>query len=432
MPSVKMNALWLQSVPVPESGQVDYFDTDPNGPGLGLRVGKTGRTTWFVMFRVKNDRTRFRKTLSKYPGMSLSEARIEARAVVAAADRGINPAKEKQIERKAPTFGELASEYLVKHAVQKKSRSEDERIIKKDLLPKWKRIKAQEIKRRDVIRLLDSIVDRGAPIQANRTLALVRKIFNWGVSRDIVEANPCIQVKAPGKEKQRDRVLSNDEIRAIWEAFTGLDPLVAATFKLRLITAQRGGEVQSMSWQDLDLGQGWWTIPSEFTKNELSHRVPLSEMAMKVIMEIKALANERIEKAVQGGRGGRAKKVANAQKTLKKMEEGWLFPSPTFKCSYINNVQKAAANLKDLSGVSDFILHDMRRTAASLMTGMGISRLVVGKILNHVEPGVTKVYDRHSYDLEKRDALDKWAVKLEQILAGEKAEVVPFSLKSKA
>ncbi|MEA3467293.1 MAG: tyrosine-type recombinase/integrase [Thermodesulfobacteriota bacterium] len=136
--------------------------------------------------------------------------------------------------------------------------------------------------------LLDKIVDRGAPIAANRTLALIRKIYNFGIERDLVEYNPCTMVKAPGKEKQRDRVLTVAEIRALWTAFYDtLTPAMANIQKLRLITAQRGIDVSSMRWQDVDFETGWWTIPSEISKNTMTHRVPLSPMALDILLEQK-------------------------------------------------------------------------------------------------------------------------------------------------
>jgi len=168
-------------------------------------------------------------------------------------------------------------------------------------------------------------------------------------------------------------------------------------FKLRLLTAQRGGEVESMRWLDLDLTNGWWTIPANVAKNGRSHRVPLSSPALGILKVTQENARDAV----------------------------WVFPSPTRKNQHITNVQKAAERVRDLSGVS-FVLHDMRRTAASLMTGMGTPRLVVAKILNHVELGVTKVYDRHSYDQEKRKALEAWGHKLTMVVSDSDGKIVPL------
>jgi integrase len=169
-------------------------------------------------------------------------------------------------------------------------------------------------------------------------------------------------------------------------------------FKLRLLTAQRGAEIESMRWADIELPIGWWTIPSDVSKNKRTHRVPLSTTARELLIELKS--------ETSGGE--------------------WVFPSPTRAGRHIVNVQKAARGVRKDSGV-EFVPHDLRRTAASIMAGIGTPRLVVGKILNHAEPGVTRVYDRHSYDKEKRNALDKWAVKLNEILADGRDNVVSFA-----
>lgn len=195
-------------------------------------------------------------------------------------------------------------------------------------------------------------------------------------------------------------------------------------FKLRLVTAQRGGEIESMRWQDIDLEAGWWTIPAEYSKNNLSHRVPLSQMALDILLDHKKTIDVDLEKAKQ-----KAERSGNKAyyEIKKKKYADWVFPSPVYKGGHITNVQKAAARVKMNSGIEDFKLHDLRRTAASMMAGSGIPRLVVSKILNHVEQGVTRVYDRHSYDSEKRAALDKWARRLGAILSGDNAKVIKLN-----
>jgi integrase len=427
MPSQKMTVLWLEKLKNTESGRIEYFDTFQSG--FGLRVGKS-KMSWFVLYRVTGNRKLKRLTLGKYPSMKLADARDKAKNAIHEADNGIDPAVEKQMKRDAPTFGELAEEYLKKHAAKKRSKYEDNRIIEKDLKPSWKDRKAYDIKRRDVIRLLDKIVERGAPIQANRTLALIRKMYNWSIGRDLVESNPCTQIKAPGTEKQRDRVLSEIEIKALWETFESEGKAIEPMFKLRLVTAQRGGEIESMRWQDINLESGWWTIPAEFSKNKLSHRVPLSDIAINTLLAHKRTIDADLEKTKHKAQeSGKTVDKTNYEKKKEKYSK-WVFPSPVYKGDHITNVQKAVARVKEHSGVDDFKLHDLRRTAASHMTSMGISRLVVSKILNHVEQGITRVYDRHSYDKEKRAALDKWSRHLRATLTGAKAKVVKLNAKA--
>jgi len=242
---------------------------------------------------------------------------------------------------------------------------------------------------------VDQVAER-APVMANRVFEVTRRLYTWAIGKDLVEGNPCVGLSKPSIEAQRDRVLTEDEIRAFWSACDGEPGIIGEAFRLMLVTAQRRGEVLSMRWQDID--DTWWTIPAEFAKNGLSHRVPLSSQALAII--------ERLRPRTSG--------------------KTWVFPSPSTK-KPIENPQKAAERLRERSKVSDLRLHDLRRTAASLMTGMGISRLTVKKLLNHAERDVTAVYDRHSYDPEKRTALDGWGRRLDAILVGKKsADVVPL------
>ena len=292
-----------------------------------------------------------------------------------------------------PTFPALAEAYLEKHAIPKKRQwRTDERLINKELLPRWKRLRAREVSRRDVIALLDGLVNRGAPIQANRVHSLISKIFNWAVSRDLLDYSPCQQVEKPSKENQRERVLSGVEIGRLWKAFENQGAYVSAIFKLMLLTAQRRWEISQMRYKDIDLESGWWIIPGELAKNGRSHRVPLSAESLKII------------------------------KSLKKgqIDQIWLFPSPTRKDQPIGNVQKAAQRVREESGVDNFVLHDLRRTAPTAMASNGVTNFVVARILNHVEPGVTAVYNRYSYDSEKREALEIWERKLLDIVGSTK------------
>jgi hypothetical protein len=148
-------------------------------------MAPSGCKTWFVMYRSESRLRRL--TLGAYPDLSLAEARKQAAEARHTVAQGDDPAARKHELRRAPTFANIASQYLAMHAkVHKRKWRVDARMLNLDILPPWGHRKAYDIKRRDVIALLDSIVERGAPIQANRTLALVRKIFNWAISRDLL------------------------------------------------------------------------------------------------------------------------------------------------------------------------------------------------------------------------------------------------------
>lgn len=344
-----------------------------------------------------------RVTLGTYPQTSLAEAHAKQAQAEKKLEAGIDPGAEQislqEAQRLAPTVPALAYEYLERHAKpNKRSWREDDRILQKDILPHWKHKKAKDIKRREVISLLEDIVDRGAPIQANRTLAVIRKMFNFALQRDIVQVSPCAGVKAPAQERQKDRVLNNDELRLFWLGLeqARMTRLVKLALKLQLLTAQRKGEVIAAEWNDIS--GDMWTIPAN--KNKLAHRVPLSRQALALLAELTTL-------------------TGNSR---------WLFPSVKGNAHLLpTSVDHALRINQPVFGIALFTPHDLRRTGASHMTALGISRLVVQKILNHKESGITAVYDRHGYDQEKRKALDTWGRKLEAIINDDSAgKVVRF------
>jgi len=396
MPKLKFTARGIAAIKPPKAGQADYWDASI--PGFILRVSYAGRKTWGVVYRHEGRKRRL--TLGTYPSLSLADAREMAKDALREVAHGNDPAADKQAERKAETLGELAAEYIEKHAKQnKQSWRTDELAFERDILPRWRHRKAASITRKEVVRLLDDIVERGAPIQANRVLEILRKAYNWAISRDILIYNPCIGIERPVKERASDRVLTDDEIKAVWAALADEKPDIAAAYKLRLLTAQRGQEVETMRIEDIDRGNGWWTIPAERSKNELSHRVPLSPQTEAVLDEL--LAGD--------DRSG-----------------GWVFFTPLCD-GPMTMLWRTAQDISKRAGVS-FVPHDLRRSAASHMTGMGIPRLTVSKLLNHAEAGITKVYDRHSYDPEKRQALEAWGARLEEIVTGKVTDekVVPL------
>ncbi len=389
----------LEAIKPPTSGRIEYWDEDLKG--LGIRVAPSGRKTWVLMYRARGDKRLRRATLGTYPILTLADARDQARSDLSAAAKGRDPASERKAERAAETFGELAEDYMKRYAKKRKrSWFKDRQALDRDLLPRFRHRKAANIKRREVIALLEEIADRGAPVGSNRTLEIIRRIYNWGIEQEIVTVNPCQRISKPGVERKRDRVLSDDEIKAVWNALEGETPRMRDLFRLRLLTAQRPGEVSRMRWEDIDMSSGWWTIPPEFSKNSLSHRVPLSPAAMDTLRQIEGYGNEK----------------------------GWVFPSPTGN-GPLRAVWRAMRNIREQSGV-EFRPHDLRRTTATRMTGdLGIARLTVSKVLGHVETGVIGVYDRATYDRQKRQALDAWGARLADILSREQAaeNVVPLA-----
>jgi integrase len=389
----------------PKRTRVEYFDR--SFPGFGIRVTPAGAKSFVLLYRPEGQATIRRLTLGAYgihpPDLTLAKARENARNELQKVTIGRDPAAERQVAR-TQTFSALCDLYIEKHAKRRKrSWRDDARMIRQEL-DGWAHRPAASVRRKDVRDLLDAIVDRGAPVAANRTLALVRKIFNFAVDQEWVDVNPAHRMPRPSVEQSRTRVLTPDELRSVWTwlerpAPDDLDAvdrrhftLNQAALKLRLITAQRGGEVISMRWADVDLTTGWWVIHSEHAKNKLPHRVPLTKTAIKTIEALRKQAPDDAVDVFTGIKGTRHRR-----------------------------------GVLDGLEVPDLRPHDFRRTAASLMTGAGISRLVVGKVLNHVEVGVTSIYDRHGYDSEKRIAMETWERTLLGIIAPKRGTVRPFT-----
>lgn len=385
-----------------------------SGNGFVITVFPSGEKSFVYIYHFQGRKRRM--TLGKYPHMSLSDAKQAHRAALKVLESGKDPAIEKKKalldERSADTVNSLANEFLEVWAKpRKKSWQEDERILNRDILPVWGKQKAKDITKRDVILLLEKIVKRGAPIGANRTLACIRRMFNFGVERDLLTASPCATVRAPSKENRRERSLSVEEIRYFWHILTNksygdstdktditsalkMSESTKLVLKLLLITAQRKGEIVGAEWRDIDFSTNVWTIPSEKAKNKKTHRVPLSELAIELLEEIKQFSN-----------GSR-----------------WLFPAATTVKKDIHMTSKAIdhalrRNAEAFSDIEAFSPHDLRRTAATHMASMRISSDILSRILNHSKQGVTEQhYNQYNYDDEKRDALNRWADRLKQII----------------
>lgn len=380
-----------------------YEIADENDHGRGtllVRVAPTGCKTFVFRYYLQGKVKRL--TLGEYGDqpsqLTLAQARTKAAEAVAKLEQGVDPAKEEAQKKSdtasAPTVANLAHEYIEKWAkVRKRSWKEDERILRRDVLPVWGERRAHDISRRDVVLLLDGIVDRGAQIAANRTLALVRKMFNFGVSRSILELNPCFGVQAPSREHQKDRVLSDDEIVQFWRGLeaTSMSHITKLSLRFMLVTGQRLGEVTQITRDQVE--GSWWTIPASVAKNGRAHRVPLSPLAQSILKEAGILSGHQFFFASPRAAGNDRDRAM----------------SPTALSHALRK------NLDSLN-LMPFTPHDLRRTAATHIGMLGFNRLVISKILNHVEGGVTAVYDRHTYDGEKLEALNAWAAKLESQL----------------
>ena len=379
-----------------------YEVWEDNGKGFGLRVSPSGRKSWIFLYRY-NGKPR-RMTFGTFPHTSLAtahEKHAQARKLLEEKiDPGDHLQEEKRVDRSAITVAGLVDFYIDEYAKkQKKSWKEDERMLTKDIVPRWGKRKAKNISRRDVSELVDEIAARGSPISARRTYATLRKMYRFGIRKHILHDTPCAEIELPGQERKRDRVLSYTEIRRLWSHLDDaqISPATAMGLKLGLLTAQRIGEVGEAEWSEFDLDASWWTIPASKTKNAVIHDVPLSPQSAQVLAELRKLAGN----------------------------SPYLFSSPSCTESMtVRAFNRAIQRNLDTWEIKQFTARDLRRTAASHMTGMGVPRLIVKKILNYVDGDVTAIYDRYAFQKERREALEAWGNKLDATIHGVTDSVV--------
>src|SRR5438477_6465436 len=267
-----------------------YEVWDEARKGFGLRVTPRGVKSFVWVYHFENRPRRL--TFGTYPRLSLAGAGVKLAEAKNLLAKGIDPGSsavaERHAERHAETVEDLVSSYLERYArVRKRSASEDERILRKDALSRWARRKVKDITRRDIVRLLNEIVDRGAPIQANRTLTILRRMFRFAVGQAIIEISPCDQVEAPSSENERDRALSEEEIRLLWQALASapMEPNARRILRLMLVTGQRKGEVIGIHAGEIDYERRLWVLPPSRAKNGREHLIPLSSLALQILAE---------------------------------------------------------------------------------------------------------------------------------------------------
>jgi len=254
----------------------------------------------------------------------------------------------------------------------------------------WGKRDIRKISKPDVTLIIDGIVTRGSPSAANHALAAIRRLFNWAVERGVIDFSPCQGLKPPGKLKSRERVLSDDELVAIWNAASSEAYPFGTITQLLMLTGQRRGEVIAMRWQDLDLTHSVWSLPGDLNKSGRAHEIPLTPSAVIILRQ------------------------------LPRLHEVLVFPANRKGTDNpVSGIGKAKQRIEKCSDVADWRLHDIRRTVATGMARLKITPHVVEKVLNHSSgtfSGVAGVYNRFGYLPEMREALEAWEAHLTSLL----------------
>ena len=412
MPTIKLTSKGVENLKS-EAGKdrTDYFDTVM--PGLSLRVTKSGSKSWVVYFRspIERDRRGLAKvkryTVGKYPRLGVADAREEAGKVMRQVDEGSDPQREKAEAKLKQTMAVNEDPITVKDGVHRyieehikvhsrpRQRAdgsvywEIQRMLEKSVLPYMGGLRLATLTRKDVLSLHRHIAKVSGPTAAERAAEGLRAVLNWLDDAELVEAVPVIRLKSKQRKEaaKRHRILTGDEIRAVWKNLSEISPF-SSIVRILLLTGQRRSEVAGMRWEEVDLDTQMWSLPEERTKNKLPHMVPLSDAVIELIKD--------------------------------RIRVGEFVFTTTGKTAF-SGFSRSKARLDGRAGFSDWTLHDLRRTFVTRLNELGILPHVVEATVNHIsgaaKVGVAGIYNKAQYLPERKVALEKWAETLEEIIS---------------
>jgi integrase len=387
MPRVKLTKNSIDSLPKSTSDMV-YWDT--GCPGFGVKVTPKGRKVFVVLYRTGGAGSSLRKyTIGVFGRVTLHQARVAAQRVFAAKLDGRDPAAEKRTAKQrvvVDRVDELSETFIAQHVSQNRSAAEISRLLRREVGKPWGHKSIHEISKRDIVELISAIEQRGAPVAANKALKTIKTFLRWCVGRAVLEQSPADGIPLPAKEVARDRVLSDLELTQVILAARKIGGPYGSIVELLALTGQRREEVAGSTWDEFDLDRRIWTLPKARTKNAKQHAVHLSAQAIAV---------------------------------LKRMKKQGPFVFSVHGITPFRDFSLAKRGLDGMSGVTNWRLHDLRRTCVSGMARLGIPPHVADKILNHQSgtiSGVAAVYQRHDFLGERKGALELWGAHIGQLL----------------
>jgi integrase len=348
--------------------------------GLALIVQPSGAKSWAIRYR--HNGTSRKLTLGPYPRLGLADARKLAKEAHGEIARGRDPAGEKKVvsSGKPPpdenTVAHVVELFTKSHLPQKRLATQKQfsGLLAREILPRLGAKRFDEVTKRDVIDILDELADK--PVTANRVLSVTKRLFSWAIERDIISASPLLGLKQFYAETARDRVLDDVELASIWKAALRLGFPHGDFMRVLILTGQRRSEVAGMTWDELDLANGSWTIPPARAKNGRANTVPLCPEAVTILKSV-----PRIYGSFVLGAGG------------------------------LKNFSRLKVEVDVLAAIAPWTLHDIRRTVATGLARLNVPPHVTESLLNHAVGTISaigKIYNRYSYDAEKRAAINAW------------------------
>jgi integrase len=354
-----------------------------------------------------------RKRKYTFPWLPVKERRLRFMKLKVEVANGGDPAGEKQAARRAAKFPDhdviatVVAQFLKRQAPSYKANTlcEVTRVMRREILPGWGARRLSSITKPEVHDWLDGIVDRPAPIAANRALAWFKRLCSWAIERGLIEKNPCAGIKLPSAETARSRILANGEFASLWLAADALPSPDREYVQLLILSGQRRTEVSAITWSEIDLERKIWVLPAVRAKNSTEHEVPLSELACEILRGIPRIDGCDFVFSVNG-RG-----PISTHYLIKKRLDRLMPPMPPWT------------------------LHDIRRTVATGLAELGTQLPVIEKLLNHTGGslrGIVGTYQRFDFREQKRIAMEAWARRVETLVTGETANVVPLHQKVEA
>jgi integrase len=379
----KLTPAFVAKPPLPEKGdRVIYWDATQSG--FGLMVTKAGHKSYVCQYRAG----RLSRRMHLKSGLTLTEARKEANAILGRVAKGGDPLGEKRKAEEASenTFRAVAETFLQREGPKLRSADERRKIFERLVYPTLGSRQIDAIRRSDIVKLLDTIEDDSGPRMAHLTLAYIGRLFSWHAGRSDDFRTPIIRGmgRVNAKERARKRTLTDDELRAVWAAAVAGGALFDRYVQFLLLTACRRNEAARMTRAELDGAD--WLIPGSRTKNKQDLLLPLCRKAVDVL----------------------------SKQPIVGKPDGFVFTNDGVRA--FRNFAVCKANLQERSGTKNWSLHDLRRTARSLMSRAGVPADHAELALGHILGGVRGVYDRHSYRDEKRAAFEALAAQIDRIL----------------
>jgi integrase len=390
MPTRKLTDSFIRNFKNPDK-RVEIYDTLITG--LAIRITASGNKSFVYRYRLASNVKRF--TIGQFPKISLSGAREEAKELSYKIAKGVDPTIEvkNRIRESEYTISDLA-DYFKKRYLPLKKKSTQRTYkcrIDSSIIPKLGQIPLKSLSKAHIIEFLEKIAfDDGQLINSNRTRAVLSSMLSFAVQKDLIDYNPVKSIKKLARERSRDRIYSDNEIRILWGVFETQREPVQSLLKMLLLNGQRLTETRITRWDQIN--NNIWTISKESTKNSHTHMIPLSDLSLETLESLKEYSGK----------------------------SDFVFLAPRKRDRPIPSVTTVPERIREISGVADFRFHDLRRTVGTNISRFNFSRVVAGKVLNHQQLAgdsqVTAIYDRYNYMEEKRDALQCWADHLKTLI----------------